>query len=437
MRKMKNFDVAVIGGGLAGLVAANDLARAGKSVVVLEKSNRYGGRAITVKKNGACFNLGVHAIYRGGAAEHIFQDLGVKLEGGFPSANVSVLWNNKAASLMSFVFSQNLAWSGKIELFLCLAKIGKIDGDAVPVVSLRDWVEWEIRDPMVRHIVYALCRASTYTQAPDHQLAGPVLRHVGRSLKKNGVLYVQGGWQTIVDQLYEIAVRAGVTMVTGKSVAEIVHDGTVRTITFSDGDFLEASHIISTAPPAETYRMVRDADRTVLRLWKDQARVSSAACLDLCLKRLPVASRNVVLGIDRPIFFTNQSKATKLTEDDSVVVHMIKHNGTGGTDPKADERLLEQTMDLIQPGWQKEVVARQYLPNMTVAHDYMHIGRTDRFPGPAIPEIKGLYIAGEWSSHGEILVDSAAASGRRAAQHLLKEFTASDGSKSVKEAVFA
>lgn len=35
---MRKVDVAVIGGGIAGLVAANDLARAGKSVIVLEKS---------------------------------------------------------------------------------------------------------------------------------------------------------------------------------------------------------------------------------------------------------------------------------------------------------------------------------------------------------------------------------------------------------------
>ncbi|SHE14785.1 Dehydrosqualene desaturase [Chlamydia abortus] len=77
---MKTYDVAIIGGGIAGLVAANDLSRAGKSVVVLEKSAKFGGRAMTVNKNGALFNLGVHALYRGGAAEEIFLDLGLKLE---------------------------------------------------------------------------------------------------------------------------------------------------------------------------------------------------------------------------------------------------------------------------------------------------------------------------------------------------------------------
>jgi phytoene dehydrogenase-like protein len=419
---MKTFNVAVIGGGIAGLVAANELARAGKSVIVLEKSNRFGGRAMTVNKNGACFNLGVHAMYRGGAAEEIFQDLGLEIEGGSPNANGSVLWNNKVIPLSKFILSHHLSWAGKIELVRLLAKIRKIDTSAIPSIRVRDWVEKEIRDPMTRHIFYALFRAGTYTQAPDHQMIGPVLNQVQRSFQKNGALYLRGGWQTIVDQLREKAVHAGVMLMNNKSVTEIEHDGSIRALKFADGESMDISHVISTLPPAEMYRLLPGAENTALQHWKDQARVSVAACLDLCLKRLPQADRNVVIGIDQPVFYTNQSKVTKLSEDGTVVVHIIKHNGTGGTDPKGDERFLEQTMNLIQPGWQKEIVAKQYLPNMTVAFDYMHVDRKDRFPGPAVPEIRGLYVAGEWASHGELLVDSAAASGRRAAHSVLKLF---------------
>jgi uncharacterized FAD-dependent dehydrogenase len=58
---------------------------------------------------------------------------------------------------------------------------------------------------------------------------------------------------------------------------------------------------------------------------------------------------------------------------------------------------------------------------MTVAYDYAHTGRTDRTPGPAVPEVRGLYVAGEWAGHGELLVDAAAASGVRAARKLLDD----------------
>ena len=46
-------DVAIIGGGLAGLSAATYLARAGMEVTLFEKSNRLGGRAATQSRT-AC-----------------------------------------------------------------------------------------------------------------------------------------------------------------------------------------------------------------------------------------------------------------------------------------------------------------------------------------------------------------------------------------------
>ena len=46
---MNTFDVAIIGGGLAGLTASIYLA-AGKKVIVLEKSSQFGGRGMTINK---------------------------------------------------------------------------------------------------------------------------------------------------------------------------------------------------------------------------------------------------------------------------------------------------------------------------------------------------------------------------------------------------
>ena len=69
---MNTFDIAIVGGGLAGLTASIYLAKAGRKVIVLEKSSQFGGRGMTINKNGICMNLGAHALYRGGGSVYNF-----------------------------------------------------------------------------------------------------------------------------------------------------------------------------------------------------------------------------------------------------------------------------------------------------------------------------------------------------------------------------
>lgn len=144
-----------------------------------------------------------------------------------------------------------------------------------------------------------------------------------------------------------------------------------------------------------------------------------AACLDLGLRKLPEGGRDIAMGLDQPIFFSHHTVNAQLSDNGTLVVHLVKYNGPGESDPKADERLLTAAMNTLHPGWEDEVVARQFLPNITVVHDTLHRGRSSRFTGPAV-EVRGLYVAGDWVTHGEMLADASAASAKRAATAILK-----------------
>ncbi|MFC4812850.1 phytoene desaturase family protein, partial [Paenibacillus sp. GCM10023250] len=422
---MQHAETIVIGGGLAGLLTAIEVAKAGKLTVLLEKSAHVGGRAISVRKNGAYLNLGGHALYRGGEAFAALRRFGIEPKGDVPGAAGAVIWKNGLVPLPAdpyrLLTSKLFRFAGKMELARLLARLGKFDGAGLGGVSLREWAEGEVRDPMVRHLFYALCRTATYSRDIDRQLASAVLRQVRLALK-DGVQYLDGGWQSITDRLRELAVRSGVAIRTGAGVAAIAHeDGAVRGVTLADGERWTADSVVSALPPGDTFRLVPGAERTALLRWKEDARPVTAACLDLALDRLPAPGRDFVMGLDQPFLFSNHSRAAKLSDDGTVVTHLIKYNLPGERDPRADEEALQRTMELLQPGWRQHVVAKQLLPGITVVHDQPHVGRRDPKPGPAVPEIRGLYVAGDWASHGEQLADAAAASAARAAARLLAD----------------
>lgn len=57
-----HYDVVIIGSGMGGLVAANILAKEGRTVCVLEKNNQYGGNLQTFVRDRTIFDTGVHYI---------------------------------------------------------------------------------------------------------------------------------------------------------------------------------------------------------------------------------------------------------------------------------------------------------------------------------------------------------------------------------------
>src|SRR6266446_7282915 len=55
---MREIDVVIVGAGMSGASAAHDLAKAGKSVVILEAADRIGGRLWSEEHDGVTVDLG-------------------------------------------------------------------------------------------------------------------------------------------------------------------------------------------------------------------------------------------------------------------------------------------------------------------------------------------------------------------------------------------
>ena len=239
MSHTQSSDVAIIGGGLAGLAAAAYLARAGKSVTLFEKARELGGRATTHTKGGFRFNLAPHALYRGGRAAKVLKELGISFSGGVPNAsNGYAIFQGKKHTLLggfvSLLTTGLFGLSAKFELAQLLGSIPKIDANKIQHITVAQWLEQTIQHPQVRALIQTLFRLATYGNDPHHQSAGAALVQLQLALAHN-VWYVDGGWQTLVDGLRTAAQNAGVQIVSEAKIAGIHCDNVVHGVCLADG----------------------------------------------------------------------------------------------------------------------------------------------------------------------------------------------------------
>ena len=74
------YEAIVVGGGVAGLTAAAYLARAGHSVLLLEKGDQVGGLVRTFRRNGIVYDGGIRAIEDSGIVRPMLRQLGLDVE---------------------------------------------------------------------------------------------------------------------------------------------------------------------------------------------------------------------------------------------------------------------------------------------------------------------------------------------------------------------
>jgi phytoene dehydrogenase-like protein len=418
--------VIVIGGGLSGLCAALCLTRRGIEVTVLERKRELGGRGASLRHGSWSVNLGGHAFYRGGAGMGIMRELGIEIPGSVPK--VSGTFGSVGSGLhalpggpMSLLSTGLLSVRGKLEIGRLMATLLLIDSSAISEEeTVRAWVERMAEGDDGRAFLYALFRVSTYVDAADRLSARAAVRQLQRAVKDN-VLYVDGGWSTIIERLRTSLVEHGVEIVTDLKAERIDHGEEVHGVWCSDGRFLRADAVVLAVPPSEAAEL---APRSAIATWKNEVRPVRAATLDVCLRSLPEPKMRFVLGIDRPTYFSVHSRvASGLAPAGGAMIHLMRY---GPEVEASDEEELEALLDRHQPSWRDHLEWRRFLPRITVTHALVEAGK--RRPGPKAPDVRGLYVAGDWIGDEGMLADTALASAKLAAEMIEEELQENAGS---------
>jgi phytoene dehydrogenase-like protein len=389
----------VIGGGIAGLTAANALASTGAKVTIFEQARELGGRARTKQDGDYFLNLGPHALYAGGMAARTFAEWNIQLSGGNPTDEAkgvhAVLVRGDelfpaVKNLGSILASRLFRFREKFELARLFGSFKEVDAD--PSENLKQWLDKRVRSERVREFIELAVRTATYAAAFDCLNARSALEQLSLALKP-GVIYLDGGWQTLVDGLTHRAVSRGVEIRTGVQISclnDVRSDGIILA---TDPETVEQLTGVTLAPRKAIY----------------------AACLDLCLSRLPEGAPTAAFALNRPLYYSVHSAVARLAPPGEAVVHMMKYLQHPSSNPASLRGELEQYADLVMPGWRMNLKRTRYLPNLMVSASIPGTrGRAD----VVLPNFDDLAIAGDWVGSEGMLVDAAVSSALRAARFI-------------------
>ena len=329
----KKYDVTIIGGGHNGLVAATYLAKAGKSVVILEANPEIGGATQSVQAfEGFDAYLSRYSYLVSLLPDKIVTDLGLAFEcisrevsSYTPYADkglyVSRQWDEKTAASFNELDPtghEAQAWQefyGEVAEFAhkiapTLLQPLKTRSVLKAEINLPQAWEYLVENPIgieidkrfnndvVKGVVLTDALIGTFASAYDLQANICFLYH----LMGNGTgewKVPVGGMGALVKELVRVATSAGVEILSNSKVTSVVSDESGVIAKTQSGDVYQSDYLLSNAAPAVLAKLQGKAQPPSLD--------GSQMKINILLKRLP----QLKSGIDPRLAFAGTFHANE------------------------------------------------------------------------------------------------------------------------------
>jgi len=415
---MTNHSAIVVGGGLAGMVVARELALRGWQVTLLERSKRLGGKAGSDIRNGRLVEHGYHVFpqwYPNVRA--ILERIGVKLidfdryhfilPGGYPN-KVTVLGPSGFSAMWHYIFNGLLPWYHNIlYIYSVLDMISrplseKSFLDRVSQIGLIRG-KWYTSESVAEMGQENVLKASAI---PVYDLSAMTAKRIASFWVRQASPFLSilpGDLQTVfIDPQVRELETLGVEIRYNCEVRDIVmHEGIIKSVALHDGSELSADAYVLCTPFEVTRNWLHDriyeADPELGNMHFLEAQPMAALHLRLH-KKLPELPREHVFlhGSYYALSFIDVSSHWK--EIDGVhELSFISSNYAplNKVSLKGAKDLLLKEIGEYLPITPTDVESWELNPNTDLALFINTIGAWPNRPRPKT-KIKNLYLAGDY-----------------------------------------
>ena len=365
------YEVVIIGSGLGGLICAHQLAKSGRSVVVLERERQLGGCLQSYRRGEVELDTGMH--YVGGLAEgqHLydaFDALGLmklpwhKLDadgfdliiiGGqtFPMAEG---YDRFADTLSSYFPQAREALWQYVEMLRRLPSI-----DEIAHVNAYDYLTTLFRDPLLVNVVAgAAMRMELQRESlPLFNLAHGTSSYIQSSWR------LKGSGNLIVNSLVGDIEAAGGVVCRQTEVTELKEQGgRIVAAVCADGSVVEGDIFISNVHPQLTFGWLKNSNvlKTMFRrriAALDNTFGMFTASLVLKSGALPYFNHNKYVYREANVWEPSHLTAQSVMNVDRVMVS-CRVPEDGGTCTRLVDLLTPLPWSMCQP-WENTVVGRR------------------------------------------------------------------------------
>ncbi len=417
---MKEFDVIIVGAGIAGLGVAGLLQKAGVQTLLLEKSKTPGGRAKSKEIPGGWkLDTGIHVVDGGdmSAAAELLRKVGKQIKWSRPIQGNNLFDGNKWQTMSEYF---NMSESEKkllADLEDSFVKMTEKQLDELDSVSLTEYIKKNIPSPKVAEFFQVTGMVqSTLTDADEISMGELIyiyredMKHMSEGNNLGNAMMPLGGIGVMTTAQADAAIKAGCQIEYGTPVEKVELAKGSYTVKTRNAEY-KARNVVMALPIWQMTNLISDPAGILPKGWLDHMKG---------LHDKTSCSMGYTMGLNKPLFtgpvYLSAWRVPGLglplqilghtNFDDTLAPpgHMIAFIGTPCTPTQArDAKFREaslakfwEVLNVMFPGFEETVVWK--FDGFLVGIDGLarSPGMTGKLRPPVfLKDVPGLYFAGD------------------------------------------